>query len=168
MQAPVHTRVTEYRGSRWKAALGLALCAGFVLLGRWLSLDTSSFRSMFAGWLSIVVFGPMLALWLGAVITPMRLTVSADGFTFKQPFLPTKHYQWDRIDNLWAEQLRLSSIVVWTYKVRPKGLARVKSLIGQPNHYDAYLPFGWTVSAEDIARDLSDARSEATCIRNVR
>jgi hypothetical protein len=161
MEPPAQARVSEYRGSRLKATLGVALCAGFVLLGRWLLLDASSFRDMFAGWLSIVVFGPMLVLWLGAVITPMRLTISTDGFTFRQPFLPKKHYQWDRIDNLWAEQLRLSSIVAWTYKIRPKGLARVKSLIGQPNSYDGYLPFGWTVAADEIAQDLNNARGQA-------
>lgn len=162
MNSPSQTRVSEYRGSRWKAAAGVAGCALFVVLGRSLTLDTSRSSYLLVGWLTITVFGPMLVLWLGSVIKPMRLVVSPDGFTFKRPLLPTKHYDWDRIDDLWAEQLRLVSIVAWTYKVRPKGLALFKSLIGQPNRYDSYLPFGWTVPAEQIVQDLNDARGRAT------
>jgi hypothetical protein len=148
---------TVYYGSRWKAAVGSVLCLAFIALGYWL-IHFSTIKSIIAGWLAIIVFGAFFPLWVAAIFRPNRLSITNEGFSVRQVLFGTRKYYWMDVEQISVCGRYAANLVVWTYKVRPKKLAKFKAVIGQPNDYDGYLPAGWQISASDIAAEMNAAR----------
>jgi hypothetical protein len=149
---------TAFVASRVKSAV-LTLCStAFVVLGLFM-IHQRDLRPQFAGWLSILFFGACSILWLGGIVVPTRLIITAEGFSVKRLLFPERKYAWEKIDRLWAMQRPIAPMVVWTYKERPKLLARGKSAVGQPNGYDGGLSPVWRISAAHLAAKLKAQRT---------
>ena len=150
---------TLYYGSRAKAAIGLAGCVAFVVLGYWLT-GLPSIKAIAVGWLSLVFFGAISPFWLSAIFRPNRLIIDNNGFSVRQPLLGTRSYRWSDIAMIFVDKRTMANLVVWQLRNRPAKLAKLKATMGQPNDYDGYLPAGWRVPATEIAAQMEQAHSK--------
>lgn len=104
------------------------------------------------GWLTIILFGLFGSMSATALLSPPRLWIEQDGFTFKTPWRRRKYRRWQDIDQIWVLYQQRTSFVVWTIADQSGGLTR--STFG----YDETLRGGWAASSEEIVYELNVAK----------
>jgi len=141
---------------RWKSALRIVGCLGFVGLGAWL-MTLGEDGPFIAGLASVACFGFFLVMSLVQLVRPSTLTIGPAGVTHAGPFRTTA-YRWRDIDNIRLIRINRSQLVAFDLTESYEGSEAMTALSRQLAGVDCGLPTGWSIGPTDLARLLNEAR----------
>ncbi|WP_260927592.1 hypothetical protein [Novosphingobium sp. 9] len=152
-------------GSRRKAFLKALGSAVFGAVGFWMTGTSGTSRHPTweihaLGWFVVVAMAANLVSAMLASVQPNRLVIDSTGFRVKRCFRSECSYRWEDIDRLWVFQSKASRtvrFVVWTYTPESGLVTPVR----RGRDYDGWLPAAWTLSVDEVAAELSAAKTRA-------
>lgn len=152
-------RSSEIVGSRWKAALYLALSLGFTAGGALMLNDPKESKA--AAMLCLVLFGLGSLVFLMMLIRPQRILLNSEGFELSGGLVRSpKLVRWRDVEPFFVYRLpRAGKMIGYNFRPGVKPDTRLRA-IARSLGADAALPKGWPMSPDAMVEHLNTFRAQ--------
>ncbi len=145
------------RSSKWKTALLLAVCVGFVAIGIFM-LGGAIPGVIWSAYLGVALFGCGIPLFGWQLLRPDSLELSPAGIVWRSVF-KTMSWKWQDVGNFRAYRVFFSRQVGFDFSASYSGQTRLRATNKSLAGVEGALTGNWEIGPVELAKLLNEARA---------